>query len=409
MFQTLRNWITRQRSALPWRKLWEGPVGAHPSASPVTNPETALTVSAYWAASRLYVTTIGSLPLITYQKQATGGRDRAKNNPAYRLLANRPNPAMSRVTYFELAVNDLIHHGEHFAQIRRSEGGDLVGLYPIRPWNVVNIAVDDEWNKAYQVRTTANETEVYTDTEIIHVMWHSRDGIRGVRLLEYAGEAIGLHRQSLETASAFMRNAVRPSGYLRYKGKITKDTAANIREYFAQQFGGSTNVGQVPVVGDDGEFKPFADVTAEDAKIIEALSVSVADVARWFGLSPLLLGDLSRGTYSNLAADNAAFYQRTIRPVLAKFEAELNHKLFGFDSDTYAEFLVHELLRGDPQTQANVANLGITNGWLTRAEQREFMNLPYLPGLDQPLTPLNMAPTPPTSSPPSGGEYTNAA
>ena len=93
-----------------------------------------------------------------------------------------------------------------------------------------------------------------------------------------------------------------------------------------------------------------------------------------------------------LLLDNQAFYTRSIRPLLEKIEQELNHKVFGFRSPVYCEFNADAILRGDPLQQATVANIGIQNGSVTRNEQRDWLNLPPLEGLDAPLTPLNMNP-----------------
>jgi hypothetical protein len=48
------------------------------------------------------------------------------------------------------------------------------------------------------------------------------------------------------------------------------------------------------------------------------------------------------------------------------------------------------LLRADLQTRYNAHKVGIEAGFLTRNEARSYEDLPTLPGLDEPLSPLNM-------------------
>ena len=48
------------------------------------------------------------------------------------------------------------------------------------------------------------------------------------------------------------------------------------------------------------------------------------------------------------------------------------------------------LMRGDADSRAKYYGSGITNGWMTRNEARISENLNPLPGLDEPLRPLNM-------------------
>jgi hypothetical protein len=48
------------------------------------------------------------------------------------------------------------------------------------------------------------------------------------------------------------------------------------------------------------------------------------------------------------------------------------------------------LMRGDNRTRAEFYASGIVNGWLSRNEARRLEDLNPLPGLDEPLLPLNM-------------------
>lgn len=406
MLTGFRNWVRRRAAGVAnWLALSQVPEGFFGPAQPgaVTTPGQALTLSPFWCGIRLYQTTLGSLPLVTYRKGTDGSRTRADDVAAFNLLHERPNPAMSRSTFFELLAYSLfLNGGEFFAIVRKTEAGELVGLYPVPCGAVLDVVIDAEWNKYYRVRE-ADGDRWYADGEMLHLFLFSLDGIRGVSVLKYAAESLGLHRQVLESATGFYANAVRPSGYLRYPGKLDKDAVEVIKKWFKDEYAGAANTGKLPVTTDGGEFTQFPGTTADDARIIEALGASVDDVARWLGISPLLLYNLARGTYSNLGAENVAFYQRTIRPILDKIELEINHKVFGPGSALYCEFLTEAILRGDPLQQAQVWHLGITDGYYLRSEPRAWLNLPPVDGLDVPLFPQNMAPASPdttTENPP---------
>jgi HK97 family phage portal protein len=393
MLTSFRSWLRRRASA--WFKLSQVPSEFFGPDTPgaVRTPHLALTISAFWCGVKLYCDQLGSLPLVTYRGREGGGQDEARELEAFEVLNKRPNPAMSRSVFGAEVARAIICDGEFFAQVRKTEGGELVGLYPIPRSSVVDVGIDDEWRKVYLVQPAdGGPQEVYRDEEMVHLFWWSLDGIRGTALLEYAGESLGLHRQVLESATAFYTNAVRPSGYLKYPGKLNKEAIEVIKDWFKKEYSGTSNTGKLPVTHDGGEFVRFPSNNADEARIIEALGASVDDVARWLGISPLLLFNLTRGTYSNLAADNAAFYQRTLRPLLDRVELELNWKIFGRGSNTFAEFKTEAILRGDPEQQARVANIGIQNGSVLRSEQRGWLNLPPVPGLDQPLYPSNMEP-----------------
>lgn len=391
MLTRLRSWIRRRAAA--WYPLSQLPAGFFGGTRPgaVSTAHEALSLSPFWCGVRLYQTVLGSLPLVTYRRSDDDGRDRARDVDAYTLLHERPNPAMSRAVFFELLARALFLEREFVAIVRKTEAGQLVGLYPVPCSAVVDVVLDDQWRKWFLI-AERDGVQVYPDAEVVHLFLYSSDGIRGERLLDFAGESLGLHRRVLESGTAFYENAIRPSGYLKYPGKLDKDAAAVIKKWWKEEYAGGNNTAKLPIVTDGGDFHRFNDITAEDARIIEALSASVDDCARWLNLSPLQLFNLTRGTYSNLGADNQALYTRSIRPLLEKIELEVNHKVFGVASPVYAEFQVEALLRGDPEQQATVANIGIQNGSVTRNEQRGWLNLPKKPGLDEPLVPQNMAP-----------------
>ena len=386
--------------------------GRTPKAGSVTEPDQALTLSPYWCGVRLYQTTLGSLPLRTYRPTAGSTWEPETGTPVARLLEVAPNPAMTRAVFWQLLAKDLIHeHGEAFALVQRDGASQVTALYPISPRHVVQVAVDGRWRKAYHVIDPLLGDQVYFDEEIVHLIGYSHDGFRGVRLLRYAAEALGLHKQIQDAAGASYQNAVRPSGYLSFPAEIKKDAVEQIKTFFADAYAGVKNAGKVPVLTAGGKFERFDDHSADDAKILDALGSSVDDVARWLGVSPLLLFNLARGTYSNLGAERSGFYTRSVRPLVDGFELELNRKLFPA-GDRWCEFDADAILRGDPQQQAEEDASGIQAGWRTRAEVRERRGLPPLPGLDKPLMPVNMAavgedgrpePTPAANAPQPAG------
>jgi HK97 family phage portal protein len=388
MLTRLRTFL---RSASRWFPLSSVPEGffGRPRPGAVSSAEQALTISAFWSGLRLYQNVVGSLPLVTYKRNANG-REVVGDADLLDTICYRPNPAQSRAVFFHQVIKDMfLGTGNSLTHVRRTLGGRFLGLYPIKAEHVLNIAVDEDWNKAFHVWTPDGPT-VYFDDEVLHLFLFSLDGIAGVPLLRFAGESLGLHREVLTSASAYFQNRARPSGYLKYPNKLNKDAIEEIKKYFMEEYRGSAAAGKVPVIADGGEYVPFDNSNAKDAELIAAMGASVGDVGRWLNLSPLALGDLSRGTYSNLGADNVAIYQRSVRPLLDLIELELNWKVHGRGSEVYSEFLTEAILRGDPVQQAQVANTGIMNGSVLRSEQRGWLNLPAVAGLDRPLYPANM-------------------
>lgn len=407
MLSYIRRQIDKLRTRwYPLASVPEGFFFGRKDRPPVTTPDEALSLSPVYAALRWYQTTLSSLPLVTYQESASG-REEARQHPAFSLLLSQPNPAQTRNTFLQVLARELFLHGEAFAQLRWRGNHALYGLYPITRGRVQEVIVDDEWNKAYVVSDAAGTVEVIPDADMLHVVAiPDTDGIRGVSFLRFAGESLGLHKSVQDSAHAYYKNAAKPSGYLRYAGKLTPETLQSIRDNFKKQYQGTGNTGEIALLQEGGDFVPLSGQSAEDNQIIQALGSSVGDVGRWVGISPMILGDYSAAKYASLSAENQAVYQKSLRWMLEAIETELCNKVFGIGSEFFAEFDTSSILRGDPQTEATINQTYLTSGVMTRNEVRDGLNLPPIPELDTPLAPLNQgasttAPTSPAQLPPA--------
>jgi len=60
------------------------------------------------------------------------------------------------------------------------------------------------------------------------------------------------------------------------------------------------------------------------------------------------------------------------------------------DDGYMVKFSVNGLLRGDVKSRGEFYKAGINDGWMTRNEARELEDMNPLPGLDEPLSPMNM-------------------
>lgn len=68
-------------------------------------------------------------------------------------------------------------------------------------------------------------------------------------------------------------------------------------------------------------------LSASDSQMLESRQFNVQDIARFFGISPVLLGDLSHSSYSTIEATQNQFLVHTLQPYISMVEAEFNRKL----------------------------------------------------------------------------------
>jgi hypothetical protein len=131
-------------------------------------------------------------------------------------------------------------------------------------------------------------------------------------------------------------------------------------------------------------------VTNKDAQFLELRKFQITDVARLFRVPPHMIADLDRATFSNIEQQSLEFVMHTMTPWAERWEASIERDLIFENDDLEVEFDFANLMRGDAASRSAYYQSGIQNGWLTRNEARAAENLNPIPGLEQPLRPLNM-------------------
>lgn len=107
----------------------------------------------------------------------------------------------------------------------------------------------------------------------------------------------------------------------------------------------------------------------------------------------MLLG-ISAGKTATFASAEQFFFsyvKYTLTPWCQRIEQSISRDLVATgETDIFAKHDLDSLTRADLQTRYSAHASGIAAGFLTRNEARRMEHLPTLPGLDEPLSPLNM-------------------
>lgn len=363
-------------------------LGARQAASGVTvTPETALEVSAVWAAVRMISSAVASLPLPVYQ-HTSDGKTKARQHPHYKLLHDRPNPEQSAFVFRETMQAHLLLYGNCYAEIVRNALGFIVELWPIHPANVT-AKRDKDGKKFYAIRVNGQEVNV-TAESILHISGFSLDGSTGLIPTTLARNSIGLAKATEDFGSKFFSNGASLSGALTHPGKLGAEARENLRGSFNNLHAGLTNAQRVAVLEEGMTWTPLG-VPPEHAQFLETRKFQVTEVARVFQIPPHMLADLERATFSNIEHQAIEYVTHCIAPWCRRWESELNYRLFDDDPDYFSEFNLDGLLRGDSASRAAFYSSLFQIGVLSPNEIRAKENLNAIEGGDRRFIPLNMA------------------
>jgi transcriptional regulator with XRE-family HTH domain len=150
-------------------------------------------------------------------------------------------------------------------------------------------------------------------------------------------------------------------------------------------------------------------IDPEAAQLLDARRYTMLEVAMMLGVPLTMLGDLSRGTYTNTEQQELQFRRTTIAPIAENWQQELDCKLTPDDSYEW-KFYFHSLDNADTTAKLAYYQSGRNWGWLTANEIRENEHLQPVPHGDETIQPLNMVPMgePPAQQPATEPQPTRA-
>lgn len=333
----------------------------------------ALSLSAVYSAVELISNSIALLPIQVKFKDDKG--DPQINNDHELNLAFNNND-MSKYMIIKMMVADMLLFGNGYALIERS-GGHVTGIRYLEA-NDVQVQWDKYKKKLYYTCNTV-AGKIIQPENILHIYKNSRDGHTGIGVLKYAARTIDLANYTENSSLDYFAKGLNVTGIVHAKqpmNKIQAQQALNSIE-------GNVNADKAyyKFLPFDIDFQPLTQ-NAKDAQMIETRLFNVSEIARFFNISPVLLQDLSKSSYSTVEAANLQFLTQTLLPYISIIEAEFNRKLVG-EENIFIDLDEREFLRTDSQSTANYYVTLVNAGILSRNEVREQLGYNKVEGGDE--------------------------
>lgn len=136
------------------------------------------------------------------------------------------------------------------------------------------------------------------------------------------------------------------------------------------------------------EYQPVQS-TAADAQMLDSRKYNVEDIARFFGINPILLGDNTGGSqYGTISALQTEFVMHTLLPYITMVEQEFTRKLLKpSEVDFHINLDENYLLKSDKEAEASYFSSLLSNGVLTRNEVRAALGYERVEGGDDLVIP----------------------
>ncbi len=382
----------QQGTGTNWLKNLLELFGGHQTAAGVSISEDgALKIGAVYTAIRIRGGTIASLPLHVYRRTERG-REFATRHWAYPLLHDSPNEYHTSYIWREIMSAHLDLWGNFYSRIEWLKNGSAGALLPLMPWDVEPYRTDTG-AQLYHVQLPGGGSERLPAEEVIHIPGLGYDGVKGLSVIGYQKEALGLNK-AMETFSAsFFKNGAKPGAILETPGRMNPEAQKSLASSLIEKFGKVDDSFKVLVLEEGSKLHTYTMPLAE-AELLNSRKMSRSEIFAMYGVPPHLAGDTERQTSwgTGLEQMDVGYAKHTITPICVKIEQELNRKLFGRGSGLYCKFSMEGLMRGDFKSRMEGYRIAVGGPFITRAEVREIedWNVSAEPGMDKVLTPLNM-------------------
>lgn len=351
----------------------------------------AMNLSAVYMAVNQISDSIAQMPFEVYAVDKDGYRTKNMDHPAYSVLNESPNATMTRFTFIKSLIVSCLLRGNGFAYIRRDFAGNVIGLEFI-PSELVTILEQSDGSVKYSVTGIKSAIEAVNMIHIPNITYDQR-GIYGISTLKHAFQSMGLMADAEAHAANFFRGGANTSGILTMEGNPSSQQKNDVRKTWREQLdsnlGGQSN--GIVVLSSGQKFQPIS-VNPVEAQLLETRKFSIEEVARWFCISPIKLGDLSHSSYASVEAANIDFLTTTLAPWLAKIELEFQRKVFkpSERKSTVCRFDSSVLLRTNKSEMATYYSQMLNLGAMTTNEIRRQIDMPKIEGGDNALVQVNL-------------------
>lgn len=338
----------------------------------------AVSLSAVFAAIEIISNSLAELPLNVKTRQDNKST-LVKNHPLYHIF---DNCIMTKYMMIKMLVTDMLLYGNGVAYIERATDGTPTNLVYC-PHGTYSIIYNEQSRSLYYLIPSLRKGRI-EPIDVVHILKNSLNGVEGRGILFYANHTLKLTSSTEKAAQDYFSSGMHVSGILRQVDVHTplNDKQRNsIRESWRQ--GHSKNGTGICVIEGGLEYQPVSS-NSKDAQLLESRLFNLQDVARFFNINPVLLGDLSHSSYSTIEASLLEFVTHTLYPYITLIENELKRKLVKpSEKNLYIDLDAGFILKSDKTSQANYLNTLKQAGIITTNEAREQLGLNPVEGGDK--------------------------
>lgn len=357
----------------------------------VVNDTTLAGIPALVRAIEIVANGVAKLPVQVYTRQ-NGLVNQLDDHPVAYLCNTEPNDEQTPFAFWWSMIANAFLSGGGGAEIIRDERGRLVSLRLMR-----------HGCQAYKIQSTdalrywdIETGKLYFPEDVLYIpgIW-LRNGYEVKTLAHYFRNTFGEPLAQTLMANTLFKQGVYPSAVYSYTGikGNSKGDEAMARD-ISRYFGGLEKAGMVLPIPNMDKFQQLKPVSPADFQMMEARKWTVAEISRITGVPPEMLAESDKQSYGYSEQSAKSFVTNTLDPWLTKRDQELRKKLLT-DAEKRiirVESHVDETMWMLPKDRVEYWYKLFQMGAITANEIRAYLNMNPVPGGDQSMVQVNLAP-----------------
>ncbi|WP_373487273.1 phage portal protein [Blastomonas sp.] len=314
-------------------------------------------------------TALAYVPALTYRQDGANDRAEAPEHPLRQIVRGGVNPGMSWPDWVEHLVASTLLTGNGLAEILRGDRGQLEGFRHIQ-WGQVTAVKLASGRLAYDISDPRGVKRRLLEGDVVHLRDRTDDGYIGRSRLSRAAETVAGVQSANVHANSFLRNGASPSGVIESVEPMKAEQRTMLRESFMARASGPSKAGQTLILDGGLTWKP-AQISPEDAELLETRKFGVEEICRLFQVPPPIVQDYSHNTFTNSETAGRWFATFCLAPWARKIEAEFARSVFAAGSGYELELDLSGFLRGDPEKRWAAHKIALESGVLDPEEVRQ--------------------------------------
>lgn len=287
---------------------------------------------------------------------------------------------ISKFNLFKQIIWDIYLKGNAFLYIRRDNKGVPTELVYLKPQQVT-INYNENNHVLYYLANSLVKGKIVPQ-DIIHFY---KNGIfEGKSTISFGTQAIELAKETDSVSKSYFRSGCNVNGIIKMLTNSTDKQRQEIQSAWQNNIGKGKN--GVAVMPQNVEYIKLGS-DANSAQMLESRQYNITEIARFFNISPVMLGDLSKASYSTLEMVLTQFVQITLQPLVSMIQSELTRKLIPTTEDAYINLDESYLIKFDKNTESTYYTNLVRGGILTVNEAREALGFSKVEGGDKLMIP----------------------